>query len=267
VTTSLVVASVIVTAPATGGRATTSSRAVVEVAYNKTLIPASGISKAAGALDLHDQGDLHEGIGQTDTTDLRQGRTYTASRFAVRVRIQPPDALWDGGQLESGSYRFIQLNHLHATGTAPLTGVGYITIESATASTPSVAEAIKRLHATPHIQAGPITPARIAGFRGQEFDATITAIDRPGAGGLALVPFTTDRYCGYCTKTLHGETKDVKVGKPGQRFRIIALDVRGKTVIVYLESIYADQKRFPPAKLFPTFLPYAQKMLANVSFP
>ncbi|HXH96049.1 MAG TPA: hypothetical protein VNH40_02470, partial [Gaiellaceae bacterium] len=265
-TTSLVVASVIVTAAAAGGGATTSARAAVKVAYNKALMLASG-GKAAGTLDLHDEGDLHEGVGQTDTKDLQQGRTYTASRFAIRVRVQSPDALWGGGQIESGSYRFIQVNHLHATGTAPLTGVGYITIESATVSTPSAAEAIKRLHATPHIQAGPITPTRIAGFRGQAFDATITAEDRPGAGGLALVPFTTDRHCGYCAKTLHGETKDVKVGKPGQRFRIIALNVRGKTVIVYLESIYADQKKFPPAKLFPTFLPYAQKMLANLSFP
>jgi hypothetical protein len=38
-------------------------------------------------------------------------------------------------------------------------------------------------------------------------------------------------------------------------------------VVIYLESGFADQPRFPPAKLFPTFLPYARQMLASLIFP
>jgi hypothetical protein len=230
------------------------------------LLAVASTASAAATPDLHDGGDQHEGVGQGDTKPLKQGITYQASKFAVAVRVRPPDASWGGGQLESGPYTFVQLNHLR-TGTKPLHGVGFITLEAARVSTPSVDGAIKRLHATPHMHAGPIKPTRLAGFTGKQFDATITAIDKPGSGGLDLVPFTTDLHCGFCTKTMHGETKDVKVGVPGQLFRIIALDVRGKTVVVYIESIYADSPKFPPAKLFPTFLPYAQKMLANVTFP
>jgi hypothetical protein len=59
----------------------------------------------------------------------------------------------------------------------------------------------------------------------------------------------------------------VKVGRPGQLFRIFVLRVHGRTVVIYVESIYADQKNYPPAKMFPTFLPCAQKMLAHISFP
>jgi hypothetical protein len=66
---------------------------------------------------------------------------------------------------------------------------------------------------------------------------------------------------------MHGETKDVKFAGKGQLFRIIVIDVRGKTVVIYVESGYADQPRFPPAKTFPTFSPYAQQMLASLRFP
>jgi hypothetical protein len=44
------------------------------------------------------------------------------------------------------------------------------------------------------------------------------------------------------------------------------LDVRGKTVVVYIESGFADQPRFPPAKTFATFLRYAREMLAALRF-
>ena len=38
------------------------------------------------------------------------------------------------------------------------------------------------------------------------------------------------------------------------------------TVVIYIESIYDVQKKHPAAQVFPTFLPYAQKMLAHISF-
>jgi len=233
----------------------------------------AGIASAGGSIDLGDRGDLHEGIGQSDLkTMLQLGSVYRASRFRVALRIRPPDARWGGVQLESGNYRFIQLAHEHASGTPPLTGVGYVTLESANGSTPSAAAAIRRLHATPQIDAGPITSTRVAGFTGQQFDATVVGVDHTrysprGAGGISLAPFTTNRHCGFCTKTMHGETRDAKFAGTGELFRIMALDVRGKTVVIYVESTFAIQPRFPPTKTFPTFLPYAKQMLAALRFP
>ena len=114
---------------------------------------------------------------------------------------------------------------------------------------------------------------RVAGFAGKSFDAEITGFDVPKyckthvcGKGVSLEPFMTNHHCGFCTNTMHRETQDVKYGALGQIFRIIVLNARGKVVVIYLESIYADQKKFPPAKLFPTFLPYAQKLLGGISF-
>jgi hypothetical protein len=65
---------------------------------------------------------------------------------------------------------------------------------------------------------------------------------------------------------MKGETQDVKFAGKGQLLRITVLDVRGKTVVIYVESVFADQPRFPPSKLFPTFLPYARQMLSGMTF-
>jgi hypothetical protein len=172
-------------------------------------------------------------------------------------------------QYHSGKFRFVQLNH-HRTGKVPLHGVGYITLESAQTHTPPVAATIARLHATPHLSVSAIKTVRVAGIAAEMFDATVVGTDGPQTGnGVSLVPFTTNRHCGFCNdaaKHPSKETQDVKYAGKGQLFRIIVLDARGKTVVIYLESSYADQPRFPPAKTFPTFLPYAQKMLASLHF-
>ena len=241
-------------------------------------IASAGVASAAGPIDLHDGGDRHEGIGQTDLgTQLQAGSAYTASRFAVAVTLRAPDTLWGGDQQESGNYRFVQLGHLHRAGTPPLTGVGYSTLESATVATPSAAKTLANLRATPHMSIGPTKAITIAGLRGKMFDATVTGSDLSGTcpGGRAcpkvvsFAPFRTNHHCGYCgdTKFLPRETLDVKAALEGQLFRVIVVSVHRKVVVIYIESIYADQKQFPPSRLFPTFLPAAQKMLAAISFP
>ena len=238
----------------------------------------AGVAFAAGSIDLHDAGDGHEGIGQGDPgTQLRPGSTYTASKFGVAVTFRAPDALWGGVQYESGSYRFVQLAHLHRAGTPPLTGVGYITLESATAATPSAAKTLVNLRATPHMSIGPTKAVTVAGLHGEMFDATITGSDLsgtcPGGGAcpkvISLAPFRINHHCGFCgdAKFDPRETFDVKAAREGQLFRLIVLTVHHKVVVIYIESIYPDQKKFPPTKLFPTFLPAAQKMLAATSFP
>jgi hypothetical protein len=83
---------------------------------------------------------------------------------------------------------------------------------------------------------------------------------------VSFAPFTTNHHCGFCNNTMKGETKDVKFAGTGQLFRIIVADVRGKTIVIYLESNFADQPKFPPARIFPTFLPYARQMLSTLTF-
>jgi hypothetical protein len=227
---------------------------------------AAGMASAAGSLDLYDAGVQPEAMGQSDTKPLVKGATYTASAFAVAVKIHPPDGLWAGVQHESQSDRWIQLSHLHTPNTAPLTGVGYITLESSKAAMPSAAQTLANLRATPHMSMGATKAVSIAGLRGQMFDATITGVDA-GSDGITIAPFGKNLHCGFCTDTMHGETKDTKYAKKGQLFKIIVLNAHGKVVVIYIESTFPDQKKFPPAKLFPTFLPYAQKMLMSISFP
>ena len=248
-----------------------------------TVLAASALAAGSGTADIYDYGDNHASVGQSpsnpgpqgDHPHLRQGVTYGASAFPQPIALRSPDALWGGAQFESRRFRFVQLFHNHRAGDTPFKGVGLITLESATGATPSVAVTVQHLRATPNIDAGPTTATRIAGFSAQQFDITIVGTDNPPAcrnircpKGVSLVPFTANHHCGYCTQTMHGETLDAKYAAQGQLFRIIVFGVRGKTVVIYLEPLYNPNKgRFTYANTFPTFLPYAQKMLAALRFP
>jgi hypothetical protein len=155
--------------------------------------------------------------------------------------------------------------------------VGYITLESAKVATPSAAKTLANLRATPHMSIGPTKAVTVAGLRGKMFDATVTGSDLSGTcpGGRAcpkvvsFAPFRTNHHCGFCGDAKlqpHRETLDVKAALKGQLFRVIVVSAHRKVVVIYIESIYAIQKKHPPSKLFPTFLPAAQKMLSAISF-
>jgi hypothetical protein len=62
---------------------------------------------------------------------------------------------------------------------------------------------------------------------------------------------------------------DYKFAGKGQLFRIMVIGVRGKTVVIYVESSFSDSttRKHPPTETFPTFLPYAQKLLSMLTFP
>jgi hypothetical protein len=119
--------------------------------------------------------------------------------------------------------------------------------------------------------------ARRLASSGQAFDATITGSDHPPActgkpcpSGVSIDPFTVSHHCLFCgdaQKWPNRETGDVKFAGTGQLFHIVVVRVRSKTVVIYVESNYADQRRHPPAEIFPTFLPYANRMLATLRFP
>ena len=206
---------------------------------------ASTAAIAAAPVNLFKGGDLHESVAQADGKNLARGVTYTASTFPLAVQVRPPDALWGGVQLQSRTFRFVQFNHLRA-GNVPLHGVGEITLEARAGRTGSVAATVQKLHSTPLIKAGAVTPVHVAGFAGKAFDATIVGIDNVGFDpnaprGISLAPFTTNRHCGFCTGAMQGETQDAKFANKGQLFRFIVIDVRGKTVVIYIESTFSVQ--------------------------
>lgn len=252
-----------------------SVRSLIVVAL--VSLVSAGVATAGGGILIGNGGDLREGVGQADLkTNLSPGKVYTANKFPVALKIQAPTTQWGGVQLESGKYRFIQLGHTRPPDTPPLTGVGYMTLESATTATPSVSKTLANLRATPHMKIGPTKTVTVAGLHGRVFNATVTGSDLsgtcPGGGAcpkvVSLAPFLKNHHCGFCgdSKYKPRETLDVKAALEGQLFRIIVFRAHGRTVVIYLESTYPGSKKHPPAKTFPTFLPYAQKMLAHVSF-
>jgi hypothetical protein len=225
----------------------------------------SAAAQASGPVNLYNGGDLHESVGQTDEQPMSSGKPYTARTFPLSVTVRAPDALWGGVQLQSGKFRFIQFHH-QKVGKVPLHGWGFVTLETSTGPTPSVAATAQKLHSTPLLEAGPLKAIHVAGFSGKAFDATVSGVD-PGNRGISLTPFTTPLHCGFCEDTLHGETLDNKFAGDGQLFRIMVIGVRGKSVVVYLESSFSDSttRKHPPTETFPTFLPFAQKLLATLS--
>lgn len=252
-------------------------RVILTVLAAGSALAACTLAVASGPADIFNAGDQHEGVWQPDGKSLTRGATYTATTFPIPLRVRPPDALWSGVQLQSHTFRFVQFLHLKS-GNVPLHGRGLLTLETSSGRTPSVAATVQRLHATPALKSGTVRATRVAGFTGKEFDATVVGSDLdpsatcPGGGkcppAVSLAPFLTNHHCGFCgdAKFQPRETQDVKVALRGQLFRFIVIAVRGKTVVIYLESSGGSPK-YPEARNFPTFLPYAQQMLTALRFP
>jgi hypothetical protein len=93
------------------------------------------VAAAAGPIDIGDGGDKHEGVGQGDPkTPMQRGVTYTASTFPLALGFRSPDDRWAGVQYQSRRFKFVQLSH-QRTGSVPLHGRGYVTIEAANGPT------------------------------------------------------------------------------------------------------------------------------------
>jgi hypothetical protein len=229
---------------------------------------ALAVASASGPVDIYDGGDDHESVGQEDEkTPLSPGVTYEASAFPIDIRVKPTAPLWGALQLRSGRFRFVQFHHLRS-GKLPLHGWGYVTLSAAVGRTSSVAATALKLHGTPGLDAGPLRPVRVAGFPGKSFDAEVVGTES-GDNGVALTPFTRPLRCGWCTHTMHGETLDNKFAGKGQLFRIMVIGARGKTVVIYIESSLdlSSNGSHTPTETFPTFLPYAKKLLSTLTFP
>ncbi len=189
---------------------------------------------------------------------MKAGTTYGASLFPIPIRITPSTS-WSGAQWESGrdyfrgggppNYGWVHIGH----GT---TGVpnGLISIMTAYAPTPSVAATVNGLRTRGHgATYEATTSTRLAGFSGQQFDGKIVGARNPDQIGHFFVPFSP--------KSNAAKYYPDEYGVYGDVFRVIVLNVRGKTVIIYIENSGLAPEQFPQ------FLTKAEQLLRTVRFP
>ena len=127
--------------------------------------------------------------------------------------------------------------------------LGAISIITAYGHTPSVAATVTGLRTRGRgATYEPTSPVKLAGFSGSTFDGQVVGATHyfipftPPSGAARFVP---DSY---------------ELGS-GDVFRVIVLDVRGKTVVVCIDSVAL------PADEFPAFLDEADSVLASLKFP
>ena len=220
---------------------------------------ASAATAPADLYNNHDNGDDHP---------LASGVTYRASLFPLAITVRPTDGLWrgsqwveknglvDGTQRTGGTYGYVQLHHTYGrdpNGKISSWGLGLLTIETAAAPTRSVQATMQRLRVRlGDVRAGAVTNVRVAGFSGLSYDGQL----KNGAGSIhRFVPFSSSDGSKPSTDSYKIEAN---YGKGGP-FKIIVLDVHGKTVVIYLDSFTN------PAAKFPVFLGFADKLLSTMT--
>jgi hypothetical protein len=191
-------------------------------------------------------------------TKLKAGVTYQASSFPIALRVTTADRNWAGAQWQSSAHGKPAYGWA-AVGQGPVTKPprGLVEILTPLGPTPSVAATIARLRTggshEPESKIGGITfqepsPVKIAGYSGRHFDGEVW-----GKWGHGFIPFSPS--------THGGSPSDYLRLDKGEAFRLIVLNVRGRTVVLFLESAVL------PAEQFPVFLASANRLLKTLKFP
>ena len=189
---------------------------------------------------------------------LKAGVTHQASTFPMQLRFTAPDSTWLGAQFKTtrrGRPAFGWVVVAHPPLAKP---DGLIAVETAFGPTPPVAATIAGLRyggsSLPETHVGGVefgkpTAVKIAGYSGQQFDGQVW-----GKFGHTFLPFSAH---------VRGPASpaDSNYLHRGEAFRFAVLDVRGKTVVISLESLGM------PADQFPAFLTSANRLLASLRFP
>ncbi len=120
--------------------------------------------------------------------------------------------------------------------------------------TPSVARTVNVLRTRGHgATYEPSAPVTLAGFTGIQFDGRITGAKNVDHTGHFFIPFSPVSHAAKYYPDEYSVYGDV--------FRVLVLDVRGKTVVVYIENVAL------PPQGFPAFLTKAEQMLGSLRFP
>jgi hypothetical protein len=186
---------------------------------------------------------------------LAAGVTYKASDFPLPIHVTSPDGSWGGAQWKSDS----SFQHKKST-VAPFYGwvtfeqhdthpaQGAITIMTPYGSTPTVAAMVAGLRTRGHGATYEATsPIKLGGYSGVQFDGKVVGKEH------VFVPFSPKSTVAKWYPDNYG------MGQ-GTVFRIVALSVRGKTVVVYIENAEL------PADQFPAFLTRADTLLKTLKF-
>lgn len=188
--------------------------------------------------------------------NLSAGVTYKASDFPLPVRVTSPDGTWGGAQWKSDS----SFQHKKTT-VAPFYGwltfeqhdtraaQGAITIMTPYGSTPTVAAMVAGLRTRGSGATYQATsPVKLGGYSGIQFDGKVVGKEH------VFIPFSPKSNVAKWYPDNYGMAQ-------GEAFRIIALDVRGKSVVVYIENAQL------PADQFAAFLTRAATILKTLKFP
>lgn len=191
-------------------------------------------------------------------TPLRAAVTYQANRsFPIAIRLTPPDGSWSGAQWKTSargphskkSPFFGWVGAIQTPPTQNAVPPGAITIVTSYNRTPSATTTANYLRTRGHGATYEATShVTVAGSPGLQFDGTIIAKEH------AFIPFTPQ------SRKARWYGDAFYLGK-GAVFRIIVLQVRAKTVVVFIENagLAPDQ--------FPAFLAKADDILKSVRFP
>lgn len=179
-------------------------------------------------------------------TPLRAGVTYRASAFPLALRLTPPDGSWGGAQWKSERLGFRGGGRPYFGWVAVGKTRGMIVIETAYARTPSLASVVANLRTRGHgATLEQTSPAKLAGFSGIQFDGEVVGRNH------VFVPFSPPPANHF---------QDAYFLDQGETFRVIVLNVRGKVVVVFVESGELSPEQFP------AFLTQADRILAKVRF-
>jgi hypothetical protein len=226
------------------------ARAVLLLAGIACLTAAS--ARAGGAPKQLAVSDLNTGPGHT--TKLTAGVTYGATSFPLAFQITPPDASWAGAQWKSARGRkppFYGWAAVAQDGTkANVPPHGLIMIMTSYSQTPSVTATIAGLRT----RGGGATyeassPVKLAGFSGVQFDGQAKDTQHH-----TFVPFSPPTHAARAFP----DAFEVENGEP---FRLIVLNVRGKSVIVMIDGYGVSSDEFP------AFLTKAAQILRTLTFP
>jgi hypothetical protein len=176
---------------------------------------------------------------QGNFAHLAPGTVYRAGLVSPTPTVTPADAGWSGTQLltrQSGKVRYESMVFIGHQGEIDLTSGPAMTLS------PSAALAAPRTraatwHFAPYDPPGPVKRWPIAGRQALSFDATT-----PPPGGWTLVG---------------SNPPELRV-EHDRSFRMAALSVRGKTVVIVIQAAAPD---------FAAFLPIAERLLASLRFP
>ncbi len=189
--------------------------------------------------------------------NLAPGATYKASDFPLPIRITIPDGTWGGAQWKADS----SFQHKKTT-VAPY--YGWVTFERHDTNPAQGAITIM----TPYSNPTPSVTALVAGLRTRGRGATYQAASPVKLGGYSGVQFdgtiigNEHVFIPYSPKSSVAKWSPDNYGmQKGEVFRIIALNVRGKTVVIYIENAKL------PADQFPDFLTQADSLLTTLKFP